>query len=710
MKDHQKGQDVEWSKAQKIAVSVDLIPAAKQLLQFLAAIDRNRHLYQGPTLDRAIHRYQNCWLPLLAKQAEFDVLEGPLVVPLDCEWIWHCHRLNPTCYKADCKHRYGRILDNFNIVSTIQGTLSKQTEEIWTRMYPDEPFQLDLSSPCLESYEVNKLANAQDSTDYDLASAVKRQSPFFYQVARPFMGNEIFLKEAVARYKGFLHLIKRNKEKSIRQFCVPTFDIDLIWHAHQLHPALYCKDTTAIFGMVLEHDDTNPDRTEGTKLDVGFMETTKQWEEVYGLRYWRAGTMYRGNAPSSIAIDARVLEEVPDNVASDKVGDSLVHLPKKMLTEVLLEIVEVKGIPEGHGDDGFVLFSKQYKNLHHTTKKKLSISSELGKKQVASFQCESTAELIFELMSNRSSTQTGISSRVTLGGTSISMTKFVNLEQALFIDSWFELSPSAETTNRKPISLRVSISFTPPFGARYVLNMVPSQGLNGSHTSVLDEACNQVIGLYMRQGKTGEEEVIGILGSEGPRILAKDTGKGWSLVDSLWDLRPQSQPSKQVYELRGKKKVIIMPGIKSDYETEYNRQEDEQNFITAVEFSPQQPYGKAVALFNLKSGFLEIKEDWFLTPGFISAYILRNILISKSGFKPTEMSEVWAAVEEDVVVDAAEQEHVEEDVVEVPVGAMLAAEDVVEVLVVAVLVVEDNVVDLVQAGPLGSSMKLAVHL
>ena len=52
--------------------------------------------------------------------------------------------------------------------------------------------------------------------------------------------------------------------------------------------------------------------------------------------------------------------------------------------------------------------------------------------------------------------------------------------------------------------------------------------------------------------------------------------------------------------------VIIMPGIKSDYETEYNRQEDEQNFITAVEFSPQHPYGKAVALFNLKSGFLEV--------------------------------------------------------------------------------------------------------
>ena len=40
-------------------------------------------------------RYYSCWLPLLAKHSECPFFEGPLVVPLDCEWIWHCHRLNP---------------------------------------------------------------------------------------------------------------------------------------------------------------------------------------------------------------------------------------------------------------------------------------------------------------------------------------------------------------------------------------------------------------------------------------------------------------------------------------------------------------------------------------------------------------------------------------------------------------------------------------
>lgn len=43
----------------------------------------------------ASRRYNAFWLPLLAKHSENPVSEDPIVVPLDCEWIWHCHRLNP---------------------------------------------------------------------------------------------------------------------------------------------------------------------------------------------------------------------------------------------------------------------------------------------------------------------------------------------------------------------------------------------------------------------------------------------------------------------------------------------------------------------------------------------------------------------------------------------------------------------------------------
>ena len=48
---------MEWVEAQKIETSVDLLATAKQQLLFLAAVDRNRCLYDGPALSRAIYRY-----------------------------------------------------------------------------------------------------------------------------------------------------------------------------------------------------------------------------------------------------------------------------------------------------------------------------------------------------------------------------------------------------------------------------------------------------------------------------------------------------------------------------------------------------------------------------------------------------------------------------------------------------------------------------
>lgn len=49
-------QELEWMESQKIPISVDLVDVARKQLQFLAAVDRNRHLYDGPSLDRAIYR------------------------------------------------------------------------------------------------------------------------------------------------------------------------------------------------------------------------------------------------------------------------------------------------------------------------------------------------------------------------------------------------------------------------------------------------------------------------------------------------------------------------------------------------------------------------------------------------------------------------------------------------------------------------------
>ena len=83
-------------------------------------------------------------------------------------------------------------------------------------------------------------------------------------------------------------------------FLVPTYDIDLIWHAHQLNPEAYNKDLTQILGKVLNHDDSDSDRTPGHKLQHGFTQTCKLWFETYGSIYQRAGAMHRGEPPHTI--------------------------------------------------------------------------------------------------------------------------------------------------------------------------------------------------------------------------------------------------------------------------------------------------------------------------------------------------------------------------------------------------------------------------
>ena len=52
------------------------------------------------------------------------------------------------------------------------------------------------------------------------------------QVSLPQYQDRTFLQRAEQRYRAFLYLMK-NRPGS---FMVPTYDIDLMWHAHQVRP------------------------------------------------------------------------------------------------------------------------------------------------------------------------------------------------------------------------------------------------------------------------------------------------------------------------------------------------------------------------------------------------------------------------------------------------------------------------------------------
>lgn len=77
----------------------------------------------------------------------------------------------------------------------------------------------------------------------------------------------------------------------------------------------------SLVGMVLQHDDQDSDRSIGSRMYDGFIETTKQFEETFGLRYWRAAAMYRGKEPTPVTTVPVTFNSVVNN------GDALKSCP-----------------------------------------------------------------------------------------------------------------------------------------------------------------------------------------------------------------------------------------------------------------------------------------------------------------------------------------------------------------------------------------------
>jgi len=88
--------------------------------------------------------------------------------------------------------------------------------------------------------------------------------------------------------------VHQDSQQGCGIFCVPTYDIDLMWHAHQLCPSAYGADCARLFGGLKDHDDSDQDRTQGSKLSDGHRDTELAWERLFGKAYPRAGCMYRG--------------------------------------------------------------------------------------------------------------------------------------------------------------------------------------------------------------------------------------------------------------------------------------------------------------------------------------------------------------------------------------------------------------------------------
>ena len=274
----------------KISFGVNLVDASLKHINFLYAVDERPYLYMDTVLVDAVRRYEQCWLPLAAENNE-----KVLAAPMDIEWVWHCHMLSPLTYEKDCLATVG-VTVNHKLMSEKERERSLETsKQVWTTKYPNEPFDLD-KNKCFTSGSVVATGERTTQISYDIVAAAKRQKVFNYQVSLPHYADRLYLKKATERYQKMLFL----KQKNPGVFLVPCYDMDIVWHSHQLHPLAYKEDTVKILGRMFNHDDSVNDRSQGSKLNRSDDRTRQLWLDAFNENFSHYGAMFRGDPPSGL--------------------------------------------------------------------------------------------------------------------------------------------------------------------------------------------------------------------------------------------------------------------------------------------------------------------------------------------------------------------------------------------------------------------------
>lgn len=115
----------------------------------------------------------------------------------------------------------------------------------------------------------------------DLCGAVMRQGVFIEKMNNldwlHSPSSSDTMERLVIKYTRFIDIMAKNPT----QVVVPTLDVDLAWHTHQLSPRAYHKYVCSKTGRFIDHDD----KIEESKLNSQFEWTTKTYQETYGEVY-----------------------------------------------------------------------------------------------------------------------------------------------------------------------------------------------------------------------------------------------------------------------------------------------------------------------------------------------------------------------------------------------------------------------------------------
>ena len=115
---------------------------------------------------------------MIQSQSQSYVEDLEFSPPLDIHWVWHVHMLAPQHYQHDLlQSPLGRIINHepCNPGSVKAKTKRARTASAWRKLYPDEPFEIDVLA-------TEHGSEFSSSFTYDIVTASSRQKVFFYQV------------------------------------------------------------------------------------------------------------------------------------------------------------------------------------------------------------------------------------------------------------------------------------------------------------------------------------------------------------------------------------------------------------------------------------------------------------------------------------------------------------------------------------------------
>ena len=149
----------------------------------------------------------------------------------------------------------------------------------------------------------------------DLGGAVMRQGVFVEKMCKLDWLHSPSARETMSRlltkYGRFMDIMRANPS----QVAVPTLDVDLAWHTHQLSPSAYYRYTVDKIKRFVDHDDKIDDNT----LSRQFEWTSRTYQERYGEVYSECTCWYCEAIRSSHANSVSKLFGVS---RQDKIADS----------------------------------------------------------------------------------------------------------------------------------------------------------------------------------------------------------------------------------------------------------------------------------------------------------------------------------------------------------------------------------------------------